>query len=125
MAERAGINCGEIYGFMDKQGRKRQLERLSCGNMSVLFGTFALAKEGLDIPELRTLVMATPQKNDSLVTQAAGRVARKCEGKSCGKIIDFVDVKFGMLAGWKKKRATIYRKLGFDISESENAQISF
>ena len=123
MADRAGINCGEIYGFMDKQGRKRQLERLSCGNMSVLFGTFALAKEGLDIPELRTLVMATPQKNDSLVTQAAGRVARKCEGKSCGKIVDFVDIKFGMLAGWKKKRATIYRKLGFNILE--NAQISF
>jgi predicted helicase len=46
--------------------------------------------------------------------QAAGRVGRKAEGKQYGTVIDFVD-DFGMYRGWQKKRAAIYKKLGYEL----------
>lgn len=49
--------------------------------------------------------------------QAAGRVARKCDGKDKGVVIDFVD-RFGLYIGWAKRRKNIYeRKLGFNVLE--------
>lgn len=50
------------------------------------------------------------QRNKSVtVTQAAGRVARKADGKEKGVVIDFED-EFGMLKGWRKKRQNIFKK---------------
>lgn len=97
-----------------KTQRKNALFSLNCGEIDCIFATYQLAKEGLDIPNLRTVVFATPEKNETSVTQAAGRVARKYEGKEFGVIVDFVD-DFAMFKGWAKKRNSIYKKLGYDI----------
>lgn len=40
----------------------------------VIFGTFSMASEALDIPDLNTLVMATPRKE---IEQTVGRILRK------------------------------------------------
>jgi len=40
----------------------------------VIFGTFSMASEALDIPELNTLVMTTPRKE---IEQTVGRILRK------------------------------------------------
>ena len=40
----------------------------------VIFGTFSMASEALDIPDLNTLVMTTPRKE---VEQTIGRILRK------------------------------------------------
>lgn len=40
----------------------------------VIYGSYALAKEGLDIGDLNVLIMATPQKD---IEQAVGRILRK------------------------------------------------
>ena len=37
------------------------------------------------------MVFATPEKDERIITQSVGRVARKCEGKEVGTVIDFVD----------------------------------
>ena len=92
--------------------RSNALKSLNNGELDCVFATYQLAKEGLDIPNLRTVVFATPEKNEITVTQSAGRVARKSEEKQFGKIIDFVD-DFAMFKGWAKKRNRIYRKLGY------------
>ena len=84
--------------------------------MKVLIATYALAKEGLDVPSLNNLIMATPQKNETIVTQSAGRVARKADGKEFGTIYDYED-NFNMLRSWQKKRNGIYKKLGFEIEQ--------
>ena len=98
-----------------KEERKRALKALNDGEINVLFATYQLAKEGLDVPNLRYVVFATPEKDEATVIQAAGRVARKNEGKEKGTVIDFVD-KFGMFIGWAKRRTNIYnKKLGFKI----------
>lgn len=58
----------------------------------VIVATYALAKEGLDIPELDTLHLATPSKDRTTVKQSAGRVERSCAGKKNPVIYDYVDV---------------------------------
>lgn len=100
-----------------RQERKDALASLNAGEIDCLFATYQLAKEGLDVPNLRYVVFATPEKDEATVIQAAGRVARKADGKDKGTVIDLVD-DFGMLYGWAKKRRNIYvNKLEFSILE--------
>ena len=97
-----------------KAERKEALRKLNDGELDCVFATYQLAKEGLDVPNLRYVVFATPEKDETTVMQAAGRVGRKADGKKFGTVIDFVD-DFGMLKGWAKKRAGYYKKLGYNI----------
>lgn len=80
----------------------------------VFFCTYQLAAEGLDVPNLRCVVLATPEKDPSKVQQATGRVGRKADGKDKGIVIDLID-SFGLFYGWQKKRNAVYKKLGYDI----------
>ena len=93
----------------EKERRARILTDLNNGALNVVFATYKLAKEGLDVPNLRTVVFATPQKDKTTVIQSAGRVARKAEGKEYGTVIDFSD-DFGFLRGYEKKRRGYYKK---------------
>ena len=94
-----------------KAERKKALAALESGEIDCIFATYQLAKEGLDVPNLRYVVFATPEKDETTVIQAVGRVGRKAEGKAFGTVIDFVD-DFGMYQGWASKRRGYYRKLG-------------
>lgn len=93
-----------------KKERREALVKLNAGELDCVFATYQLAKEGLDVPNLRYLVLATPEKDETTVTQAVGRVGRKADGKEYGTVIDFVD-NFGMYRGWHKKRLGYYKKL--------------
>jgi len=55
---------------------------------AVIFATFAMASEGLDIPRLDTLLLATPVGD---VTQAVGRILRPCTAKKQPVIVDLCD----------------------------------
>lgn len=97
-----------------KAERKEALRKLDAGEIDAVFCTYQLAAEGLDCPNLRYVVFATPEKDPTRIQQAAGRVGRKAEGKQYGTVIDFVD-DFGMYKGWQKKRAAIYKKLDYEL----------
>ena len=97
-----------------KAERKAALEKLNNGELDCVFCTYQLAAEGLDVPNLRYVVFATPEKNDVTVTQATGRVGRKAEGKECGTVIDFVD-DFCMYKNWASIRRGYYRKINAEI----------
>lgn len=99
-----------------KAERKAALNALNEGELDCVFATYALAREGLDVPNLRYVVFSTPEKDPTTIEQASGRVGRKADGKSYGTVIDFVD-EFGMYKGWWKKRLSVYKKLGYAIIE--------
>ena len=105
--------CDMVKATNTKQGKKERreaIEKLKDGRIDCLFATYKLAKEGLDIPSLENVVMASPIKDKSTVIQTAGRVARKVEGKSCGWVHDFMDG-LGVLQGMAKKRKNIRKHL--------------
>lgn len=97
-----------------KAERKEALRKLNAGEIDCVLASYKLAAEGLDCPNLRYVVLATPEKDPSLVQQATGRVGRKANNKECGIVVDFID-DFGMYKGWAKKRESVYKKLGYDI----------
>jgi superfamily II DNA or RNA helicase len=81
----------------------------------IFFATFAMAKEGLDIERLNTVVLATSQKD---VIQSVGRVMRKIleEGDLKPLIIDFSD-HLSAFINHTKHRKQFYNKSKFDIEE--------
>jgi len=97
-----------------KAERKAALEQLNNGEIDAIFATYQLAKEGLDVPNLRYVVFATPEKDSTTVIQSVGRVGRKAEGKECGTVIDFVD-DFCMYKNWASIRRGYYRKINAEI----------
>ena len=101
----------------NREERDTALARLDRGEIDCVFATYQLAKEGLDVPNLRYVVFATPEKDFTTVVQSVGRVARKAEGKEKGIVLDFVDADFGMFKKYAGTRKSIYKKLGYNIKE--------
>lgn len=97
-----------------KKRREKALKELNDEKISCVFATYQLAKEGLDVPNLRYVVFATPEKDSTTVIQSAGRVSRSAPGKEYGTVIDFVD-KFGMYQKWAATRRGYYRKINAKI----------
>lgn len=105
---------GQRQNKKAKEERKMALTALNTGELDCIFCTYSLAAEGLDVPNLRYVVFATPEQNEVTVTQSVGRVGRKAEGKECGTVYDLID-DFGMYRGWAKKRAGYYKKIDAEV----------
>ena len=102
---------GKMTTKKGKAEREQAIADMRSGAKKYLFATYSLAKEGLDIPCLERLYMATPQKDYAVITQSIGRIARTSPGKADPICYDFVD-DIQYLVKAYKKRCTTYRKNG-------------
>ncbi len=100
-----------LHGKVKKSDREIALDQMRNKEKHILLATYQLAKEGLDVPCLDRLLLATPVKDYAIVVQSVGRIARVCEGKGMPVVYDYVD-DIGFLQGMWKKRCTSYRKDG-------------
>lgn len=105
----------KIDGTMTSKKKKAQREQyiqdMRDGKENLLFATYGLAKEGLDIPRLDRLILASPHRDKATIIQSVGRVERKFEGKKTPLVYDVVDdTQFHN--NMFKSRKTIYRKNG-------------
>ena len=103
-----------INGKTPKKTREKKIEEFRNGKHKVLFATYSLVAEGLDIPILENLVMASPVKDERLVVQAIGRCQRPCENKKIANVYDLVD-DVSVLDRFTRKRKSVYKKEGWDI----------
>ena len=97
-----------------KAAREKSLKELNDGKIKCVFSTYQLSKEGLDVPNLRYVVFATPEKDSTTVIQSVGRVSRSAPEKEYGTVVDFVD-DFGMYQKWAATRRGYYRKINAKI----------
>ena len=109
MRKDAVMVSGKMTTKKGKAEREQALEDMRSGKKKYLFATYALSKEGLDIPCLERLYLTTPQKDYAVITQSIGRIARTYEGKADPICYDFVD-DIGYLVKSYKKRCSTYRK---------------
>ena len=100
----SGLYIGQMKEHELKLSEKKQ----------VIIGTYSLAHEGLDIPSLNTLILATPK---SEVTQACGRILRS-KTQFEPLIIDIID-KWGVFYAQSNKRKAIYRKNKYNFEENK------
>jgi len=90
-------------------GGRKQKDLDEAATQRVLLGTFAMAAEGMDIPDLGLLLLASPTGN---VEQAVGRVRRRAGATAL--VLDVTDG-FGHFPGLAKRRAKFYRDERFEV----------
>lgn len=97
-----GIGASVVTGETPK--KKRDFSK------PVIIATYSLAKEGLDIPDLDTLHLCSPQKDARTIVQAVGRIERAHEGKKEPIVYDYVDRNIPYCMGAYRKRKSIIRR---------------
>ena len=107
---------GQMQSKKAKAEREQALDDMREGKKKYLFASYSLAKEGLDVPRLDRLFLASPCKYSAIITQAVGRIQRTFDGKETPVVYDFVD-DIGFCQGAWKKRCTSYRKMGAKIKK--------
>ena len=110
MRQDAVMISGRMTSKKGKAEREAALEDMRTGRKKYLFSSYNLSREGLDIPRLERLFLTTPQKDEAVIIQSIGRIARRFEGKAKPVAIDFVDENIGIMVGMYKKRARIYKE---------------
>ena len=105
-AENLAKTCSNFAKTSLMTGRVNEKKRVY--DADIIVATYALAKEGLDIPELDAVHLATPQKDESTVKQSVGRIERNIPGKRTPLAIDYVDTSIPYcLNCWKRRRAIL------------------
>jgi superfamily II DNA or RNA helicase/HKD family nuclease len=92
MADRfrqAGLNAVAIWGDSSHEERRVALSDLDAGRVQVVF-TVDLFNEGIDVPNVDTLLMLRPTESPTLFLQQLGRGLRKVPGKTLCTVLDFV-----------------------------------
>jgi superfamily II DNA or RNA helicase len=86
-------------------GRQKQNELNISEKANIIFSSYAMCREGLDIQSLNTIIFTTSNGD---VVQTCGRILRKTHNVS-PLIIDIVD-NFSSFKGQSKKRDAFYKK---------------
>ena len=106
---------GKMQSKKAKAEREQAIEDMRTGKKKYLFASYSLAKEGLDVPCLDRLFLASPCKYSAIITQAVGRIRRTAEGKETPVVYDFVDNEIGFCRRAFHDRCRSYRKMGAEI----------
>ena len=115
MRQDAVMISGRMTSKKGKAEREAAIEQMRTGEKKYLFSSYGLSKEGLDIQRLERLFLTTPQKDEAVIVQSLGRIARKFDGKAKPIAIDFVDRQIGILMGMYRKRLRVYREKGVEM----------
>lgn len=86
---RAGFNAVALSSDTPKDERKAALAELKSGSMQVIFSV-DLFNEGLDVPDVDTLLLLRPTSSATVFLQQLGRGLRRSEGKAVLTVLDFI-----------------------------------
>jgi superfamily II DNA or RNA helicase/HKD family nuclease len=86
---RYGIPSVAISGQSSRQDRQQALRNLNAGDLSVVFSV-DLFNEGIDLPDVDTLLLLRPTESPTLFLQQLGRGLRRSKEKSFCTVLDFV-----------------------------------
>jgi len=107
-----GPACAGLY-----VGGMRPHELRMSQQCDIILGTFSMASEGMDIPKLNTIILASPKSD---VVQSVGRILReKAESRKFHPLV--IDIKdthenLSVFSKQCEKRLTYYKQQNHDIS---------
>jgi superfamily II DNA or RNA helicase len=85
----------------------------------VVVATFQLAHEGLDIPVLDTVILATPKSD---IKQSIGRIMRETAGKLNNPLIYDIADQWSVFFSMYAKRLRVYREGGFELVNDDTPE---
>lgn len=121
-----GVPSVALHGETPTVEREETGRRLIDRDISCVF-TVDLYNEGVDIPEVDTVLFLRPTESATVFLQQLGRGLRRCEGKSVLTVLDFVgqqsarfrfDLKFRALAGSGRRELERQIETGFPFLPS-------
>ncbi|MDR7083586.1 superfamily II DNA or RNA helicase/HKD family nuclease [Arthrobacter ginsengisoli] len=108
---RAGIASVAVDGSTGDADRAAALERLRRREINCIFAV-DLFNEGLDLPQVDTILLLRPTQSTTIFLQQLGRGLRRAEGKAVLTIMDFIgqqrrefrfDLRYRALTGYGRK----------------------
>ncbi len=116
----AGIRAVAVVGTTERDAREAALRD---GRVNVIF-TVDLFNEGVDVPQVDTILFLRPTESATVFLQQLGRGLRRTEGKTCCTVLDFIgkphrrfrfDLRFRALLGGTRR--TVDRQIaeGFPV----------
>lgn len=99
-------DMGLFVGGMKKKDRDKAVSKL------LIFTTYGMSQEGLDIERLDALFIASPRAH---IEQTVGRILRYFEGKNMPVVVDPVDTDIDEAKGWAYSRLKEYEALGAEV----------
>ncbi|MEV1020793.1 DUF3427 domain-containing protein [Streptomyces sp. NPDC050264] len=85
----AGLNAVALSGESHRDERQQALTDLRTGKLQVIFSV-DLFNEGLDIPDVDTLLLLRPTASATVFLQQLGRGLRRTEDKAVLTVLDFI-----------------------------------
>ena len=102
------IDSGFYVGGMKPQELRESQEK------NIILGTFSMASEGMDIPKLNTIILASPKSD---IVQSVGRILReKKETRKFHPLIIDINDEFSIFINQSNKRLMFYNKCNYDIN---------
>jgi len=114
----AGVPTDFVEGSDPVALRDRRIALLNHGHLKCLVAT-SVFDEGVDVPELRTVVVAGGGKSTIQAVQRLGRAVRKPAGKLTFVLHDFADDGHAWLRRHATERAHVYQAAGLLIEGHE------
>lgn len=108
---RAGIASVAVDGSTDDADRAAALDRLRTREINCIFAV-DLFNEGLDLPQVDTILLLRPTQSATIFLQQLGRGLRRAEGKAVLTVMDFIgqqrrefrfDLRYRALTGYGRK----------------------
>ncbi|WP_306926707.1 DUF3427 domain-containing protein [Arthrobacter globiformis] len=108
---RAGISSVAVSGQTDDGDRALALQQLRDREINCIFAV-DLFNEGLDLPEVDTILLLRPTQSATVFLQQLGRGLRRAKDKSVLTVLDFIgqqhrefrfDVRYHALTGYRRK----------------------
>ena len=93
-------------------GGMKEEELSKSSTKKIIFATFSQAHEGLDIPSLDTVILATPKSD---IVQSIGRIMRETKGKKNNPHIYDIFDQWSVFFAMYHKRLKVYKQGGFNI----------
>lgn len=114
MMQRRGLKADFVWGSDSLASRQSAVKKLVRRDLDVLVCS-VIFNEGVDIPELASVVVAAGGDSVISALQRIGRGMRKAEGKDTFEVWDFDDVGNKWLERHSKERKRAYLRERFDV----------
>ena len=119
----SGIASVAILGSTSSEERDDALRKLRNGEINVIFAV-DIFNEGVDLPEVDTVLFLRPTESPTIFLQQLGRGLRRSHGKECLTVLDFIgnanrnfrfDLRYRALVGSSRREVEEQVEKGFPL----------
>lgn len=109
------LNIPFLSGQSSASEREQAIEDMKAGNMAGVIAS-TIWDEGIDIANIKTVILAGGGKSDIKNLQRLGRGLRLAEGKSQLQLVDFLDQSPAILSRHAQLRKALWLEQGFKVN---------